>query len=158
MTAEIMICLAILLAAVALFSWDRIPADVVAIGVMLAILGTGLLTPEAAFAGFGSSTVMLILGFFIMTAALSHTGIVDTVGRWILTHAGNRPPLPACGDHGLGLHAFGLHQQYGGHRLLRSRGPRNSDAEPHEPITPASSPCLRLDPPQSSRSCSWSPS
>ena len=91
MTTQIMICLAILLVAVALFSWDRIPADVVALGVMLAILGTGLLTPEQAFAGFGSSTVMMILGFFIMTAALSHTGIVDTVGRWILARAGNRP-------------------------------------------------------------------
>jgi len=91
MTAQIMICLAILLAAVVMFSWDRVPADVVALGVMLAILGTGLLTPEQAFAGFGSSTVMMILGFFIMTAALSHTGIVDTVGRWILAHAGNRP-------------------------------------------------------------------
>lgn len=42
MTAEIMIGLAILLAAVALFSWGQIPADVVAIGVMLVILGTGL--------------------------------------------------------------------------------------------------------------------
>lgn len=91
MTPQIMICLAILVAAVALFSWDRIPADVVALGVMLAILATGLLTPEQAFAGFGSSTVIMILGFFIMTAALAHTGIVDTVGRWILSHAGNRP-------------------------------------------------------------------
>ena len=91
MTPQIMTCLAILLAAVVLFSWDRIAADVVALGVMLAIVATGLLTPDQAFAGFGSSTVMMILGFFIMTAALSHTGIVDTVGRWILGHAGNRP-------------------------------------------------------------------
>ncbi len=91
MTPQIMICLAILATAVVLFSWDRIASDVVALGVMLAILATGLLTPEQAFAGFGSSTVMMILGFFIMTAALSHTGIVDTVGRLILTHAGNRP-------------------------------------------------------------------
>lgn len=91
MTPQIMTCLAILVVAVALFSWDRIPADVVALGVMLAVLATGLLTPEQAFAGFGSSTVMMILGFFIMTAALAHTGIVDTVGKWILAHAGNRP-------------------------------------------------------------------
>lgn len=91
MTPQIMICLAILAAAVVLFAWDRIAADVVALGVMLAVLATGLLTPEQAFAGFGSSTVMMILGFFIMTAALSHTGIVDAVGRRILTHAGKRP-------------------------------------------------------------------
>lgn len=93
MTMEIMICLAILAVAVVLFSWDRIPADVVALGVLLAIVMTGLIPVEDALAGFGSGTVVMILGFFIMTAALSHTGIVDTVGQWILTRAGNRPLL-----------------------------------------------------------------
>jgi len=93
MTVEIMLCLAILAVAVVLFSWDRIPADVVALGVMLAVVGTGLISPDDAFAGFGSGTVVMILGLFIMTAALSHTGIVDTVGQWILTRAGDRPLL-----------------------------------------------------------------
>lgn len=93
MTSEIMTCLAILSVAVALFSWDRIPADVVALGVLLAIVATGLLPVQKALSGFGSGTVVMILGFFIMTAALSHTGIVDTVGQWILTRAGNRPFL-----------------------------------------------------------------
>ncbi len=91
MTPEIMICLAILAVAVVLFSWDRIPADVVALGVLLAVAGTGLVPVDKALSGFGSGTVVMILGFFIMTAALSHTGIVDPVGQWILTRAGNRP-------------------------------------------------------------------
>ena len=93
MTPEIMICLAILGVAVLLFSWDRVPADVVALGVLLAIIATGLVPAEKALAGFGSGTVVMILGFFIMTAALSHTGIVDTVGHWILTRTGDRPFL-----------------------------------------------------------------
>lgn len=93
MTPEIMTCLAILAVAVVLFSWDRIPADVVALGVLLAVISTGLVPTGQALGGFGSSTVIMILGFFIMTAALSHTGIVDTVGRWILSRAGNRPFL-----------------------------------------------------------------
>ena len=93
MTPEIMTCLAILGVAVVLFSWDRIEADVVALGVMLAVIATGLVPVENALAGFGSGTVVMILGFFIMTAALSHTGIVDTVGQWILTRAGDRPFL-----------------------------------------------------------------
>lgn len=93
MTMQIATCLAILAGAIVLFSWDRIEADVVAIGVMIAVTATGLVSPDKAFLGFGSGTVIMILGFFIMTAALSHTGIVDTVGRWILTHVGNRPNL-----------------------------------------------------------------
>jgi di/tricarboxylate transporter len=93
MTSDIMICLAILAVAIVLFSWDRFPADVVALGVLLAVIVTGLVPAEQALSGFGSGTVVMILGFFIMTAALSHTGIVDSVGRSILTHAGNRPFL-----------------------------------------------------------------
>ena len=62
MTLEIALCLGILGAAVVLFAWDRIPADVVALGVMLAVIATGLLPADKAFAGFGSDTVMMILG------------------------------------------------------------------------------------------------
>ncbi len=93
LTADIITCLAILVSAIILFSWDRIPSDVVALGVLLAVVATGLVPAEQAFLGFGSGTVIMILGFFVMTAALSHTGIVDTVGMWILSHVGNRPSV-----------------------------------------------------------------
>ena len=89
MTPEIAECLAVLVTAILLFAWDRIPADVVALGVLLAVTALNLITTDQAFAGFGSGTVIMILGFFIMTAALSHTGIVDLVGRSILSHVGN---------------------------------------------------------------------
>ncbi len=93
MTPEIAMCLGILVTAIVLFAWDRIPSDVVALGVLLAIIALKLVEPERAFAGFGSGTVMMILGFLIMTAALSHTGIVDTVGSAILSRVGTRPAV-----------------------------------------------------------------
>ena len=43
MTPDIAICLTILVVAVLLFAWDRVPADVVALGVMLAVIVTRLL-------------------------------------------------------------------------------------------------------------------
>ena len=97
MTPEIAICLAILAAAVVLIAWDRIPADVVALGVMLAVIATGLLTPRAAFAGFASDTVMMILGLLVMTAGLVQTGVVEVAGRWMFELAGRNPAvfLPA---------------------------------------------------------------
>lgn len=91
MTADIAICLAILAFALALFAWDRVPADAVAIGVMLALVLTGLLSAQKAFAGFGSDTVMMILGLLIMTAGLVHTGVVDAAGRLIFEYAGRKP-------------------------------------------------------------------
>jgi di/tricarboxylate transporter len=74
-----------------LFSFEWVPADVVALGVLLALILTGLVPAERAFAGFGSDTVMLFLGLLIMTAALLRTGVVDQVGRWISRRAGPRP-------------------------------------------------------------------
>ncbi len=84
MTLEIVLCLTILGVAIGLFAWDRIPADVVALGVMLALAVLGLLTPAQAFAGFASDTVLMILGLLIMTAGLGQTGVVDFAGRKLI--------------------------------------------------------------------------
>jgi di/tricarboxylate transporter len=93
MTPEAAVCLLILACAVVLFASERVPADVVALGVMLALIVTGLLRVDQAFAGFASETVMMILGLLIMTAGLAHTGIVDAAGRSILEYAGRNPTL-----------------------------------------------------------------
>src|SRR5262245_5226416 len=93
MTADIAICLAILGIAVLLFAWDRIPADVIALGVMLAVIAAGLLPVDKAFAGFGSDTVMMILGLLVMTAGLIQTGVVEVCGRYVFDLAGRNPAI-----------------------------------------------------------------
>jgi di/tricarboxylate transporter len=93
MTIEIASCLAILIVAIGLFAWDRIPAEVIAIGVMLATILAGLLSPEQAFAGFGSDTVMMLLGLLIMSAGLFQTGVVDSVGHYIFNFAGRNDKI-----------------------------------------------------------------
>jgi len=93
MTPDIAICLTILGVAILLFAWDRIPADVIALGVMLAVVATGLLPPDKAFAGFSSDTVMMILGLLIMSAGLIQTGVVDITGRYVFNLAGRNPAI-----------------------------------------------------------------
>ena len=88
MTPDISICLVILVVAVVLFAWDQVAAEVVALGVMLAIVLTGLLPPDRAFQGFGSDTVIMILGLLIMSAGLIQTGVVDMAGRRLFEFAG----------------------------------------------------------------------
>lgn len=90
MTFEIALLLALVLVALVFFSFEWVSSDVVALGLVLTLILTGLLTPEQAFAGFGSDTVLMILGLLIMTSALVKTGVVDLVGRAILRHAGTR--------------------------------------------------------------------
>ncbi len=91
MTFSIILMLIILAAAVILFSLERIPADVIALGVLLTLILTGLLPTDRAFAGFGSDAAMMILGLLILSAALFRTGVVDMTGRTIVRHTGDNP-------------------------------------------------------------------
>lgn len=93
MTLEIGLLLAVIVASLICLSFDWFPADVVGLGVVLALILTGLLPPEKAFAGFGNETVIMILCLLIMTVALAKAGVVDWVGRNIVRFTGERPRL-----------------------------------------------------------------
>jgi di/tricarboxylate transporter len=81
MTFEIATILALLLVALVLFGTERIPIDIVTILLVIALVVTGTLTVEEAFAGFGNDIVITISGLFILTGGLVKTGVVDVVGR-----------------------------------------------------------------------------
>lgn len=91
MPIHVAILLIILLAAIIVLAFDWLPADVTGLLVMLGLIITGLLSPAAAFAGFGSETVLMILGLLIMTAALTRTGAVEAFGRFVSQRAGTNP-------------------------------------------------------------------
>jgi len=91
MTFEIGLLLALIVVALVFFAFDWISADVVGLGLLLALVLTGLLPAPKAFAGFGSDTVILILGLLILTAALLKTGVMELVGRILTRYTGNRP-------------------------------------------------------------------
>jgi di/tricarboxylate transporter len=84
MDPQILLLLLVLAGATVFFSFEIVPADVVALSILVILILTGLLSAEEAFAGFGSSTFILLLGLLILTAALTRTGVVETAGRWIL--------------------------------------------------------------------------
>jgi di/tricarboxylate transporter len=88
-TVQIALLLAIITVALVLFLTEWLPADVTALGILLTLVLTGLLPAGDAFAGFGSDAVMMILGLLFLTAALVHTGVVDKVGRVILSRTGD---------------------------------------------------------------------
>ena len=88
MTFPIAVLLALVVIALVLFSFEWIESDVVALGLLLALIVTGLLPPRDAFAGFGSDTVLMVFALLVMTSALMRTGMVDLLARSILRHAG----------------------------------------------------------------------
>jgi di/tricarboxylate transporter len=91
MTWEIGLLLGIIAVAVVLFSLERISPDVIGLGLVVLLAVTGLLPKERAFEGFGSDTVIMILGLLILTATLTRTGVIEIAGRTIAKHAGDNP-------------------------------------------------------------------
>ena len=88
MSLEIILLIIIIVAALVLFSIETLPADVTALGIMMVLILTRIITPEDAFAGFGSDTAMMILGLLVMTAALVRTGVIQIISRQILQMIG----------------------------------------------------------------------
>ncbi len=89
MTLPILILLSVVVIAVILFAFEWVAADVVALGVLITLIVTGLIPADQAFAGFGSSTVITIMGLFILTAALINTGVVEIASRALLRRTGS---------------------------------------------------------------------
>ena len=92
MDTQIIITFIILAAALVLFFTDKIPADLVALLVVVALGLTGILTPQEAFSGFSRSAVITILAIFIIAEALRRTGVTEQVGN-ILLKVGGRSEL-----------------------------------------------------------------
>jgi di/tricarboxylate transporter len=88
LTGEITLVLVILGAAIVLFASEKIRVDVVSMMVLLALLLTGLLTPEEAFSGFSNPAVITVWAIYIVSASLIHTGIADVLGKHIGRIAG----------------------------------------------------------------------
>ena len=68
----------------AMFLFERIRADVVAL-IVLVVLGlTGLVAPEELFGGFSGSAVMSIIATTILGAGLDRTGALNRLATWLL--------------------------------------------------------------------------
>ncbi|WP_420631668.1 SLC13 family permease [Candidatus Leptofilum sp.] len=89
MTLEMWLVLGILATAVLFFITEWLRVDVVAVGVVLALMLTGVLTTSEALAGFSSTAVLTIAGLFVVGGAVLHTGLAGAIGRRILAVAGD---------------------------------------------------------------------
>ncbi|WP_158861762.1 SLC13 family permease [Leifsonia sp. AG29] len=81
------ITVVILLLAVVAFLSGRIPTGLVAVGVSLALLATGVLDLQQAFAGFADPAVILIASLFVVSEGLDSSGLTAWTGRQ-LVHSG----------------------------------------------------------------------
>ncbi len=88
MTIESWLVLGILLAAVVLFVTERLRVDVVALGVVVALMLTGILSTPEALAGFSNAAVLTIASLFVVGGAVTRTGLAGEIGRRLLVIGG----------------------------------------------------------------------
>jgi di/tricarboxylate transporter len=80
--------LIILLTAVGLFVWNRIPVAIVALGVTLGLYYAGVLDADAAFAGLGDPVVIFVGSLFVISAGLESAGVTTWAGQMLIKKAG----------------------------------------------------------------------
>jgi len=88
MTPAIIALLSILVIAGTIFVSEKLRPDLTALLVLLALGITGLVTPQQAFSGLSSSSVILLLAVFVMTGALFRTGVSSVIGHGLVRAAG----------------------------------------------------------------------
>ncbi len=88
MSLESWIVAAILTTAVIFFITEWLRVDVVAIGVVVSLMVTRVLTVPEALAGFSSTAVITIAALFVVGGGILQTGLAGRIGRYILSIAG----------------------------------------------------------------------
>ncbi|KXK14682.1 MAG: citrate transporter [Chloroflexi bacterium OLB14] len=91
MTLSIFLLLLVLTISLILFWSEWLSPDVTALGALLTLIIFRLIPLEEAFLGFGSDTVMVILGLLIMTAAFMRTGVVNVISSRFFQFTSKHP-------------------------------------------------------------------
>ena len=78
----------ILLVSAALFVSGKVRSDLVAICALLALLLSQILSPSEALAGFANTTVIMMVGLFIVGGGIFQTGLAKMIGGQVIKLAG----------------------------------------------------------------------
>lgn len=80
-TLEMALVMTLVGAALVLFVLEVWPPEMVAMMGMIALLVSGVLTPEEGLAGFGNTATVVVGSMFVISTALRLTGAVDGIAR-----------------------------------------------------------------------------
>ncbi|MFH2005842.1 MAG: SLC13 family permease [bacterium] len=88
---EILLVSILLIGTMVLLVSEWLPLDLTAIGVMVALMATGLLPPAEALAGFSNPAPITVGALFVVSAGLTRTGALDVASQWIVALTKGRP-------------------------------------------------------------------
>jgi di/tricarboxylate transporter len=67
-----------------LFAWGRIRHDFVALIALFLLVIAGIISPAAAFEGFGHPAVITVAAVLIIGKGLEHSGLIDLLGKYVM--------------------------------------------------------------------------
>ena len=71
------------------FAMGKVRSDLVALCALVALLLTGILTPQEALSGFSNSVVIMMVGLFVVGGAIVQTGLAKKASGKLMTLAGD---------------------------------------------------------------------
>jgi di/tricarboxylate transporter len=83
----------ILVIAMLLLITERLPVDLTSIGIMVALILSGILTSKEAIAGFASPAVITVGSMFLISKGMIRTGAVGFISQKVLQYSRGRPKL-----------------------------------------------------------------
>ena len=87
---SIVVTLSVVVVALLLFILERFPADITALGVMVALVLLRQVTPQEGIAGFSNPATITVMAMFILSAGVARTGILQEASNWLIQWGGKR--------------------------------------------------------------------
>lgn len=87
---EIALVIGLLIVVIILFATEKFSVDIVTIGMLVVLSLFGIITPKEAFEGFSSDFIIILASIFIISGALSETGLLDKLGSQMIKVVKNK--------------------------------------------------------------------
>ncbi|MGB7247582.1 MAG: SLC13 family permease [Phormidesmis sp.] len=87
---SIVLTLGVTAIALVLFIVEIFPADITALGVMVALILLKQVTPQEGIAGFSNPATITVMAMFILSAGVARTGVLQNASSWLLQWGGKR--------------------------------------------------------------------
>lgn len=87
---EIALTLAVVVLALIAFIVEWLPVDLTALSISILLIVLGLITPEEGISGFSNSATITVMAMFILSSAVTKTGVLQIVRDWMIIWGGKR--------------------------------------------------------------------
>ena len=85
---KIALVLGLLIFAIVLFAQESVSVDIITFGILIPLVIVGILKPDEAFSGFSSEAVISLAAIFVISGALTATGVLDLISTRVYKFTG----------------------------------------------------------------------